>query len=41
MGGRRVNTVKTLKLEKGGGCMTPQGVHNYPAPMMAPPLLSS
>jgi len=32
VGGRGINTVKTKKIEKGGGCMTPA------APMVAPPL---
>jgi len=31
-----VNTVKTLRFEKGGGCMTPPS-----APMVAPPMLCS
>jgi len=33
--GGEVNTVNTLKFEKGGGCMTPQ------SPMVAPPLPSN
>jgi len=33
--GGRVNSLKTLKFEKGGGCITP------PSPMVVPPLLEA
>jgi len=45
--GGGVNTIKTLKLEEGGGCMTSPaplkleeggGCMTSPAPMVAPPL---